>query len=150
MKVVGVDTTMTEGDSAKNQKRLEALFHENGWDASTVLFRATLAEHLSPLGEDGVFEITGNPDPSEAVTDIYGAGHGTLALHVGVGLAFAEQADNSWVEPDRRLVAISPDELRALGGLIYPVESVVTEKVWYLTFPGGTARVRAVEAAEKA
>ena len=31
------------------------------------------------------------------------------------------------------------------GGLIYPVESVITDRAWYCTFPEGSVQVRAAE-----
>jgi hypothetical protein len=31
------------------------------------------------------------------------------------------------------------------GGRIYPVESVITSRIWYLTLPEGGVRVRKIE-----
>ena len=131
--------------SDANKATLEDLLAENGWTRETVLFRATLPEHLSDTDLPGVFETTANPSASEAVVDIYGSGHGCVAEHVGPGLAFAERGDNSWAESARTLVQVRVSDVIDQGGLIYPVESVITEKVWYATLPSGRITVRAVE-----
>ena len=38
------------------------------------------------------------------------------------------------------MVAVRLGDVLAQGGLIYPVESVITEKVWYCTLPAGSIR----------
>jgi hypothetical protein len=136
---------MANALTPEKQKRLDELLEENGWSADTLLFRSTPDEHLKATDEPGVFEITANPDPSEAIIDIYDGDHGMLALHLGPGLSFAEAKDHMWRDDARRLVGLRVGDLAAQGGLLYPVESVVTEKVWYATLPDGAVRVRLVD-----
>ena len=46
--------------------------------------------------------------------------------------------------PERKLVEIRLGDVLAQGGLVYPVESVVTEKTWFMTLPQGAVPVREV------
>ena len=66
--------------------------------------------------------------------------HGTI----GPGLALAEERDNQWLSPERKLVEVPLGDVLAQGGLVYPVESVVTEKTWFMTLPQGEVAVREV------
>jgi hypothetical protein len=116
----------------------------NGLTGKTCLFRQTLAEFLEPLAVSGTYKISANPDPSEAIIDVYAGGHVGLAVHVGAGLAFVEWTDQDWTADDRVGVEVRLQDVLDQGGLIYPVESVITNKVWYLTLPEGGVRVRKV------
>jgi hypothetical protein len=73
-------------------------------------------------------------------------GHIIVAEQLGPGLALAEKRDNQWLAPDRTLVEVRLEDVLAQGGLLYPVESVVTEKVWFATLPRGSVVVRAIPA----
>ncbi len=129
-------------DSESRASALSDLMQAHGLTGDTRLYRAQLPEFLAEAGEDGVFLASGNPDASEAVIDIYGGGHMAVADSLGVGLAFTESRENQWEEEDRVGVEIRLGDVLDQGGLIYPVESVITEKVWYLTLPTGSVRVR--------
>jgi hypothetical protein len=124
--------------------RLSALLDEHGINKDTILFRTTLPEFLQETDDPQVCVISANPDPSEAVVDEFGCGHTTLAVHVGQGLAFASLRENQWVEDGRVAVALRLGDALDQGGLIYPVESVITETVWYVTLPDGRVRVARV------
>jgi hypothetical protein len=136
---------MADPKDSANQTRLDELLEENGWTRDTLLFRSTEAEFLTPTDEPEVFETTGNPDATEAVTDIYGHGHHTMAVHVGLGLAFAEAKEHGWRGAGRKLVGVRLADVIEQGGLLYPVETVITEPVWYATLPTGKVRVRVIE-----
>jgi hypothetical protein len=125
-------------------RSVEDYMRENGLAAETRLYRYSQREHLSPTGSAGDIEISANPDPSEAVVDVYGQGHVSLAVHIGPGLAFAETADNSWSSEERACVELRLGDAIALGSHIYPVESITTERVWYVTMPGGKLPIREV------
>jgi len=131
--------------SAENA-RVKEWMESNGLTVESRLYRYSLPEHLEATGDAGYAEISANPDPSEAVIDVYGQGHPTLAVHVGAGLAFAESADNGWQSDDRRCVELRLGDVLEQGGSVYPVESITTESAWYLTLPKGKVRVRVVEA----
>ena len=85
--------------------------------------------------------MSANPDPSEAVVDVYGGGYGTVASQVGPGLAFALRPDSQWRDEGRVTVAVRLGDVLDQDGLLYPVESVITEPVWYVTLPAGRVRV---------
>ena len=123
---------------------LEALLQSNGFSNETSLYRCTLTEFLKPGPNPDAFSISANAESAEAVVDIYGGGHVVVAEQVGPGLAFAEQRENQWRSPDRRAVEVLLSDVLIQGGLVYPVESVVTERVWYLTLPSGAVQVREV------
>jgi hypothetical protein len=112
-----------------------------GFTGETLLYRQSLPEFLQGTGEEGVYSITGNSDPSEALIDVYAQGHITLAIHVGIGLTFVQSADNEWVDSVRTSIAVRLQDVLDQGGLIYPVESTITKGVWYLTFPEGSVMV---------
>ena len=128
-------------NSSDNSERLEALLAENGLDQDTVLFRATLPEFLDESGDEGTCYISANADPSEAVIDEFGGGHTALAAEMGPGLAFTAERDNQWSEDGRVTVALRLGTALQQGGLIYPVQSVITETVWYITLPAGRVQV---------
>ena len=67
-----------------------------------------------------------------------------LAQQIGPGLAFSESADHEWLDSGRTAVEVRLQDVLSQGGLIYPVESIVTDRVWYLTLPDGGVRVREV------
>jgi hypothetical protein len=121
---------------------LERLIEEGGFSSETYFYRSALPEHLTPSDKaPGEHFLTANPDPSEAVLDVYGPGHIVLAVHVGPGLAFAEVPDHEWNSDERVNVSVNLQNIIDQGGLIYPVESVTTESVWYFTLPSGQVRV---------
>jgi hypothetical protein len=68
-----------------------------------------------------------------------------LAEQVGPGLAFAESVDNEWRGEGRMAVEVSLKDVLDQGGLMYPVESIITDRVWYMTLPAGHVVVRVVE-----
>ena len=126
------------------REKLSELLAENGLDPDSILYRETLTDFLEKTPRAGVFLLTANEDPSEAVVDVYGGGHVSLAAQIGAGLAFAESRDNQWQSDERVTVAVRLGDVLDQGGLIYPVESVITEKVWYLTLPESKIVVRRV------
>ena len=135
---------MTSGGDVK--ATISEVMETNGFTGESRFYRYTLPEFLEALEEPGTFRISANPDPSEAVVDIYLGGHICLAEHVGPGLAFAESAENDWEEAGRTGVAIRLRHVLDQGGRIYPVESIITGRVWYFTLPEGGVLVREVEA----
>ena len=82
---------MSSGGDAK--AKINEMMESNGLTGESRFYRYTLSEYLEPLQESGTFRISANPDPSEAVVDIYEGGHICLAAQVGPGLAFAESAE---------------------------------------------------------
>ena len=126
------------------KKELEELMEAHGLTEETVMYRETLSEFLSDTPHPGVFNLSANDDPTEAVIDEYGGGHITLAAQIGQGLGFAETLENQWQGEDRVTVAVRLGDVLSQGGLVYPVESVITEKIWYLTIPEGQVIVRKV------
>jgi len=130
----------------KTHQALEALLRSNGLSGETRFYRCTRAEFLKPGAAHGSLSLSANGESPEAVVDVYGGGHIKVAEQLGPGLAFAEKADNQWRAADRRLVEVRLEDVLAQGGLLYPVESVVTEKVWFATLPKGSIPVREVRA----
>ena len=126
----------------KVNAKLREWMRSNDLTAETRLYRHSLPEFVRPTSEPGIAEITANEDPSEAVIDVYGQGHTTLAVHLGAGLAFTESMDNDWRLDARRCVELRLGDALDQGGLVYPVESITTERVWYVTIPQGRIRVR--------
>ena len=131
-------------DEANTPERLEQLLRSHGLHKETMLFRATLQEFLSETSDPDVFLLSANVDSGEGIIDEYGGGHSTVATHVGPGLAFTESRDNQWLAEGRIGVSVRLGDVLDQGGLLYPVESVITETVWYLTLPSGSVRVRRV------
>lgn len=132
-------------DSAqKTKETLAELLAEYGLSRDSALYRATLPEHLDSAGGDDVVWISANPDPSEAVVNVYDTGHLSQAADMGAGLAFTEQEDNDWIESGRVSVRLRLGDVLDQGGLIYPVESVIIERVWYVTLPDGRVSVHHV------
>jgi hypothetical protein len=126
------------------KKELQELMEAHGLTEDTVLYRETLGEFLSDTPYPGMYSLSANDDPTEAVIDVYGGGHVSLAAQIGQGLGFAENPDNQWRGEDRTTVAVRLGDIFSQGGLLYPVESVITEKIWYLTIPEGKVIVRKV------
>jgi hypothetical protein len=133
----------THLDSA-TKKTLESLLATSGLSRETRLYRSTQSEFLQTGKDPGALTLSANAASAEAVVDVYGGGHIVVAEQVGPGLAFAEQRANQWRAPGRSQVEVRLGDVLDQGGLVYPVESVVTEKVWYLTLPRGAVRVREV------
>ena len=46
-----------------------------------------------------------------------------------------------WSGDDRVLVELRLQDVLDQGGRIYPVDTVITEPVWYFTLPSGSVRV---------
>jgi hypothetical protein len=127
------------------KKLLAELMASNDLNAESRFYRHTLPEFLEPAGEGGLHRLSANDDPSEAVVDVYGGGHISLAMRVGPGLAFAETAESEWQDSDRVCVEVHLADVLEQGGLIYPVESVITDRVWYMTLPSGGVTVRVAD-----
>ncbi len=136
---------MTLRHDPKVRAVLEELMQTNGFSSESRFYRSTLPEFIRPADKPGIALISANDDPSEAVVDVYSQGHICLAQQVGAGLAFAESEDNEWREPGRTVVELRLQDVLDQGGCIYPVESVITERVWYFTFPNGEVPVRTLE-----
>ena len=128
----------------KTHQALESLLRSSGLGRDARLYRCTRSEFLSPGSAPGSLTLTANAESPEAVVDVYAGGHIKVAEQLGPGLAFAEKRDNQWLAADRKLVEIRLEDVLAQGGLLYPVESVVTEKVWFATLPKGSIPVREV------
>ena len=147
-----------EGDI---QAILDKLLDEHGLTPDTLLYREAERDVLTATSEQGVHNIPANPKPSESVIDVYGQGYLVQAEEVGPGLAFAESESPNWQETvEMRVlqsrggagklpansveVAVRLGDILRQGGLIYPVESVTVERVWYCTVPLGSVEVREV------
>jgi hypothetical protein len=115
----------------------------NGLDGDTRLYRYSDAEHVTAVSE-GVHRLSANTDPTEAVTNVYEQGHVELAVHLGSGLSFAESAENTWKADGRICVELKLADALEQGGRVYPVDSITTERVWYVTLPEGSVPVRVV------
>ena len=126
------------------QKKIEETLQSNGLTSETRLYRYTLPEFIEE-NEAGELVLSANDDPSEAIVDVYEGGHGSLASHVGPGLAFAQSKENEWTADDRTAVEVRLQDVLEQGGRIYPVESVITERVWYFTLPSGSVRVKVAD-----
>jgi hypothetical protein len=121
---------------------LKGLMDSYGLSKETLLYRSTLPEYLGEASQEEEFLLTANSDPSEAILSVYDDGHIWLATDMGPGLAFAESEDHEWHDSTRVNVVLRLQDALDQGGLIYPVESVITERVWYLTMPAGKVKVR--------
>ena len=117
---------------------------EHGLTEESVLFRETRAEFLVETEDPDVLLISANHDPSEAVVDEYGGGYVTPAAQLGPGLAFTTERENQWREDGRVTVAVRVKDVLDQDGRVYPVESVITERVLYFTLPAGRIRVKKV------
>lgn len=131
--------------SAKNAATMAELLKSHGLTGDSRLYRSTLPEFLEPTKQPGVFRLSANTEPSESVTNVYGQGHLVLAEKVGAGLAFSQAREHQWKDARRKQVEVRLQDVLDQGGLVYPVESVVTEKVWYFTLPAGGVAVRVVD-----
>lgn len=126
--------------SKPNPVALADLFEYHGLSADTILFRATLPEHLrAEEGGEG-HVLAANPDPVEGIVDVHGSGHIVVASTIGPGVALTETQDNEWMAEDRILVSVRLGDVIDQGGLVYPVSSVITDKVWFCTLPEGGVR----------
>ena len=152
---------MSRRRDGATQAALEKLLEEHGLAADTRLYREAAPDALAPTDAPGVFRLHANTSPSEAVIDVYGQGYLVQAEQVGPGLAFAESAAPNWQETmemralregrgkrvpgsDAIEVEVILQDILNQGGLIYPVESVTVERVWYCTLPAESVHVRAV------
>ena len=129
-----------------NNTSVAEFLRANQLTGETRLYRYSLPEFLRPTDDPAFVEISANEDPSEAVVSVYDQGHTGLAVHIGAGLSFAESADNEWCSAERTCVELRLQDVLDQGGRIYPVESITTERTWYVTLPQGTIRVRKVAA----
>jgi hypothetical protein len=129
---------MTENESAAH--KVEEILRDQGLSRDSMLYRESL-ETFVERDDAGHETVTANADPSEAVVNVYEGGHVALAAQIGAGLAFTERRDNQWREEGRVTVAVRLGDVLDQGGLLYPVESVITEPVWYVTLPSGRVRV---------
>jgi hypothetical protein len=137
------------------QTTLNKLLEENSLSHDTLLYREASRDVLAPTKTPGVFRLAANPSPSESVIDVYGQGHLTQAEQAGPGLAFAQSERPNWQETmemrairqgkgassDRVEVWVRLGDVLGQGGLIYPVESVTVERVWYFTLPAASVNV---------
>ena len=150
---------MTADRDGATQAALDKLLEEYGLAADTRLYREATPEALVPTDTPGVFRLRANASPSEAVVDVYGQGHIVQADEVGPGLAFAETPRPNWQETmemrtlkaGHGAISLPPVEVEVQledilrqGGLVYPVESVTVERVWYCTLPSESVNVRPV------
>jgi hypothetical protein len=150
---------MTALRDGTTQAAVDRLLREHGLGDDTLLYREAVRATLTPTGTPGCFRLSANATPSESVVDVYGQGHLTQAEQVGPGLAFAESSAPNWQETmelralkgrgnapsgDSVEVEVRLGDILRQGGLIYPVESVTVERVWYCTLPSGSVDVRAV------
>jgi hypothetical protein len=151
---------MTADRDGATQAALDKLLQEYGLAADTRLYREATPDTLLPTETPGVFRLRANASPSESVIDVYGQGYTVQAEQVGPGLAFAETPRPNWQEtmemrtlkaghgagaaiplPPVEVEVHLQDILRQ-GGLVYPVESVTVERVWYCTLPADGIEVR--------
>lgn len=151
---------MTAQRDGITQTALDKLLAEYGFTPDTRLYREALRETLTATESPGIYRLAANPNPGEAVVDVYGEGHLVQADQVGPGLAFVETTRPDWQETmemrvlqsrrgasgstplDRVEVAVRLQDILGQGGLIYPVESVTVERAWYCTLPAGSVVVR--------
>ena len=137
------------------QTVLSHLLKEHHLTGESRLYREADRASLTPSNTPGVYHLAANARPSESVIDVYGPGYVVQAEQVGPGLAFAESASPNWQETmelralksatkDRVEVEVRLEDLLRQGGLVYPVESVLVERAWYVTLPQGSVEVREV------
>ena len=153
---------MTAQHDGHIQAALDRLLTEHSLGHDTRLYREAMREALVPTSAPGVYRLSANTNPSESVVDVYGNGYVMQAETVGPGLAFAESAAPNWQETmemramragraklgvpsaDTVEVEVRLEDILRQGGLIYPVESVSVERVWYCTLPAESVDVREV------
>ena len=148
---------MTPSRDEATQAALDRLLKDHSLAADTRLYREAMRESLKPTDAPEVYRLAANAAPSESVVDVYGSGYLMQAESVGPGLAFAESARPDWQETmemramkagrakppaDKVEVEIRLEDVLKQGGLIYPVESVSVERVWYCTLPAESIDVR--------
>lgn len=122
------------------KKVLAELLESNGYTAETRFYRATFPEFIDADGT-----MSANPTPSEAVIDIYGAGHTVTAESCGPGLAFTDHPHTDWDEEDRIRVEVRLGDMLDQGAMMYPVNSVIIDRVWFVTLPTGRIPTRTVD-----
>ena len=132
---------MTQSYDPETQAKLKALMGEHGLTGETLLYRETLPEFLSATAESGGHQISANDDAPEALLNVYGDGHVWNAHQIGPGLAFTESKDNEWSSENRKSICAKLQDVLDQGGLVYPVESVITDRAWYVTLPSGSLDV---------
>lgn len=153
---------MINESDGSTSARLAKLLEEYALSNDTRLYREAVREALLPTKEAGVYRLEANAHPSESVVDVYGNGYTIQAEEAGPGLAFAESPRPNWQETmelrtmqagrgksnvpaeDRVEVEVRLEDVLRQGGLIYPVESVSVERVWYCTLPKKSVDVREV------
>lgn len=123
---------------------LDDFMADAGFSNETRLYRSTLPEFLDQSGEEGVRLISANEDPTEAVVNIYEGGFVSLASQIGRGLAWVRSPDNEWSQEGRVTVELRLGDALDSGGLLYPVESVITEPTFFVTMPSGRLPVQVV------
>ncbi len=139
---------------------LQRLLDEHTLTPDTLLYREARYSVLERTDTPGVFRLPASPAPVESVLDIYGQGYVVQAESVGPGLALAESTSPGWQEtvqvramrvehtpgggaPDPVVeVAVRLGAVLDQGGLVYPVESVTTERAYYCTLPSGSVPAR--------
>lgn len=154
---------MTAPRDAATQAALDSLLETHGLSETTRLFREAMRDALKPTSTPGFFKLAANTAPAESIVDVYSQGHLAQAESVGAGLAFAESDQPNWQETMEMRALQATTTTRASlqanhvevevvlgdilrqGGLLYPVESVTVEKVWYCTLPAGEVTVREVK-----
>jgi hypothetical protein len=149
---------MTAPRDGATQAAVDRLLKDHSLGDDTLLYREAQRQALTPTETPGLYRLPANTSPSESVVDVYGQGHLTQAEHVGPGLAFAESSAPNWQETmelralkgrgnapsgENVEVEVRLGDILRQGGLIYPVESVTIERVWYCTLPAGSVEVRA-------
>lgn len=153
---------MTASRNDTTQLVLQKLLDEHGLAHDTRLYREAERKSLTPTDTPGVYRLPANAKPSESVVDVYGQGHLVQAEEVGPGLAFAQSDLPNWQETvemralkagrsktgapaaDSVEVEVRLQDILRQGGLVYPVESVTVERVWYCTLPADSVEVREV------
>jgi hypothetical protein len=153
---------MPVNHEASIQAVLDKLLEEHGLTPDTPLYREAEREALTPTSNPRVFRIPANATPSESVIDVYGLGYLVQAEQIGPGLAFAQTDSPNWQETvEMRVlksrgggagksaencvdVQVQLGDILSQGGLIYPVESVTVDRVWYCTLPSDSVEVREV------
>lgn len=133
---------MSTQDDPARAAMLATFLDENELTPDTRLYRCTLPEFLGPQDENGKCSLSANPDPSEAVNDVYEGGHVSVASQIGPGLAWGVSAENEWQEDGRVTVELRLADALEQGGMIYPVESIIVDQAWYVTLPSGSVPVR--------
>ena len=67
----GFSRDMKQEHDTHTMTVLNELMDSNGLTGESLLYRATLPEFLTPLGDTGAYSIYAKNDPSEAVVDVF-------------------------------------------------------------------------------